>query len=65
MEHLARVTRGIYATGFIYFLNKATPSRLGDITDLPNTQKQTVGQNDDTKQSVPMEENKTEHQKKN
>ena len=47
-----------------YLLHKATPSRLGEVDDLPNTHTKRIRQNEETEESVPItRQDKT--QKKN
>ena len=55
LEHPAKVTKEIVPLGPTgHILYKASQPRLGDIADLPNTQKQTQGssQNEETKKYV-------------
>ena len=67
LENLALRTKGDCATSPTgHILHKATPSRLGEIADLPDTQKQTqrIRQNEGTDEYVQNEKNLTKTSEK-
>ena len=61
LEHLALWRRAVLPGHTAHLLQKATPSRPGDVADILNTQKpmQTIRQNEEIKEYLP---NKTAKQ---
>ena len=57
---LLQWSEGTVLSGFLLELQKAVPSRLGDVADLSNTQEQTqkIRKNEETGKYVPNERKK-------